>query len=103
MTAAECMTLLSHYRSTADCRCCDHLDWALAELQQVADAALACEAAERRVPVAQLVDRASCRPCPVLDAVFAWLGRAPPLADAAAAAERGSRSAPNATGSSQGS
>jgi hypothetical protein len=88
MTAAECMAQLSHYRSTASCRCCDHLDWALAELQQVADAALACEAAERRVPVEQLVARTSCRPCPVLDAVFAWLEPDPPMANAKAARQQ---------------
>jgi hypothetical protein len=91
MTAAQCMALLSHYRSIADCRCCDHLDWALAELQQVADAALACEAAERRVPTEQLVDRASCRPCPVLDAVFAWLEPDPPIPDGGTAAKSSAR------------
>jgi hypothetical protein len=56
--------LLSRYRDTPGCRRCDHLDWALAQLQQVADAALAREAVERRVPAEQLLPRTSCRPCP---------------------------------------
>jgi hypothetical protein len=91
MTAAECLALLRRYRDTPGCRCCDHLDWALSQLQQVADAALACEAVERRVPAEQLLPRASCRPCPPLDAVIAWLEPDPPMPDAGTAAKWSAR------------
>ena len=73
MDAAECLAALAEYRAKDSCRRCDCLDWAIAQLQQVSDYALACEAAALRAPRDCLETCGPCQPCPPLDVYFAWL------------------------------
>jgi hypothetical protein len=73
MTPAECLAVLARYRTNERCRRCEFLDWALAQLQLVADYDLACEAAALRVPADRLEPSAECSCCPPLETVFAWL------------------------------
>jgi hypothetical protein len=73
MTAAECLATLTYYRTLPQCRRCEYLDWALAQLQQVGDYDLACEACSSRAPADRIEPAPDCRPCPALDAVLAWL------------------------------
>lgn len=78
MTAAECLAALAAYRASDRCRRCEYLDWAIAQLQQVGDYDLACEAAALRAPRDRIEPAADCRPCPPLDLYFAWLRAAQP-------------------------
>ncbi len=73
MTAAECLALLSEYRTRSECRQCECLDWALAQLQQVGDYALACQAAELRPAPERQHPSPNCASCPPIDAVIHWL------------------------------
>lgn len=75
MTAAECLAELAAYRTTERCRRCEYLDWAIAQLQQVGDYTLACEAAALRAPRDRTEPSNGCRPCPALDVYFGWLRR----------------------------
>jgi hypothetical protein len=78
MTAADCLAALAAYRESDRCRRCEYLDWAIAQLQQVGDYDLACEAAALRAPRDRVESAADCRPCPPLDLYFGWLREAPP-------------------------
>lgn len=73
MTAAECLAALAEFRTAERCRRCEYLDWAIAQLQQVADYGLACEAAALRAPRDRIEESPGCQPCPPLDLYFAWL------------------------------
>jgi hypothetical protein len=73
MTAVECLAALAEYRQTDRCRRCEYLDWAIAQLQQVGDYALACEAVALRAPRDRIVPEAGCHPCAPLDRYFGWL------------------------------
>ena len=73
VSAAECLGALKYLRRDESCRHCDCLDWALAELQQADDPAVADEAASLRAAPERLHAASSCRQCPPLDAVLAWL------------------------------
>ena len=84
MTAAECLATLTYYGTVPQCRRCEYLDWALAQLQQVGDYDLACEACLNRAPADRVEPAPDCRPCPALDAVLAWL-QPPALAEQAPA------------------
>ncbi len=73
LTAGECLAALKRLRDAPSCRGCECVDWALAQLQLVADYALASEAAALRVPPERVRPEPGCRPCPPLDAVLVWL------------------------------
>jgi hypothetical protein len=73
LTAAECLAALEVLRDDPRCRRCECLDWALSQLQLVADYDLACEAASLRQAPERIHPEPGCRPCPPLDTVLAWL------------------------------
>lgn len=73
LTAEECLAHLIRYRAVAECRRCEYLDWALAQLQLVGDYTLAYEAATLRVAPERLRAYPGCKVCPPVDAVLAWL------------------------------
>jgi hypothetical protein len=73
LTAEECFAHLVRYRAVAQCRRCEYLDWALAQLQLVGDYPLAYEAATLRVAPERLCAYPGCKVCPPVDAVLAWL------------------------------
>jgi hypothetical protein len=73
LTAAECLSALTMYRSNAYCHDCARLDYFLAYLQGIGDYGLACEAAALRVADDRLHSPYACTPCPPRDAFLAWL------------------------------
>src|SRR4051794_9193952 len=73
MTAADCLAALAEFRTSERCRRCEYLDWTIAQLQQVADYGLACEAAALRAPRDRIQETPGCQPCLPLARYCAWL------------------------------
>jgi hypothetical protein len=73
MTAAQCLAALKTLHGDDRCRRCSCLDWALAELQEATDEAVAGEAALLRVAPERLHPPSSCVTCPPLEAAVTWL------------------------------
>jgi hypothetical protein len=67
------LATLAEYRQDGQCRRCECLDWAIAQLQLVGDYALACEAAALRAPLDRVEPCGDCPSCAPLERVFAWL------------------------------
>jgi len=74
-TAATCLAALAEFRASDRCRRCEYLDWAIAQLQQVGDYDLACEAVALRAPEDRIESSPGCQPCPPLDIYLPWLRR----------------------------
>jgi hypothetical protein len=73
MTAAGCLAVLKVFHGDERCRRCNCLDWALAELQDATDPAVAREAALLRVRPERLHPPLDCHSCAPLDATVTWL------------------------------
>ncbi len=81
LTPTECLAALTTLRDDPRCRRCECLDWALSQLQLVADYDLACEAAALRQAPERIQLEPGCRPCPPLDTVLTWLQSGRHIAD----------------------
>jgi hypothetical protein len=74
LTPAQCLAILKAFHADERCRSCKCLDWALAELAECSEPAVADEAAQLRTAAEHLGPRPRCREvCPPVEAAITWL------------------------------
>ena len=73
LTPTQCLAILKAFHGDERCRRCKCLDWALAELQECSEPAVAEEAARLRIAPEHLDPLPHCRVCPPVDAAITWL------------------------------
>ena len=70
---AQCLAILKAFHADERCRHCKCLDWALAELAECSEPAVAEEAARLRVAPEHLEPVPGCRNCLPIEAAITWL------------------------------